>query len=417
MGKIRKTNTNSRNLRTDTLINQYDPTTSNLLKIAWTQHCVPNVRRAYKSATKSYSMYCREIKVPPWPATDIKIAAWLIRISTNVKFTSMKMYLCGVRNHQLTLGYSWNCGKSERLYRTMRWIKRKFPCEITGLKFAISHSVLKAILPLLPGWPIFKRMSFDDLSFATASIIGTTGLLRGGEFLHRPNSDRPLLRKRDLSLSSIHNRSALVATIVQPKAKWWISSANVPIYGSGIRNDPFDPSTIWAHCKKRSPDPNDLNSPAFQMSDGSPLTQAWMTAKTKALCEAASISMQNEQGKLIPIKATSWRAGGTRSAQDAHIPDALIKFMGRWSSNAYMNYMLHTACDVQGAARRMWASPTIVGLNDGQGVIDQSSQSLEDMWIEETVRLAIPAALSSISDDQVNYMWSISSQGSKSNRS
>ena len=98
MGKIRKTNTNSRNLRTDTLINQYDPTTSNLLKIAWTQHCVPNVRRAYKSATKSYSMYCREIKVPPWPATDIKIAAWLIRISTNVKFTSMNMYLCGVRN-------------------------------------------------------------------------------------------------------------------------------------------------------------------------------------------------------------------------------------------------------------------------------------------------------------------------------
>jgi hypothetical protein len=149
--------------------------------------------------------------------------------------------------------------------------------------------------------------------------------------------------------------------------------------------------------------PNDLNSPAFQMPDGSPLTQVWMTAKTKSLCEAAHISMQDEQGRDIPIKAASWRAGGTRSAQDARLPDALIKFMGRWTSNAYMNYMLHTAYDVQGAARRMWASSTIVGLNDGQVAIDQSSPDLEDLWIHNIAQLAI-------SDNQVKHMWSISSK-------
>ena len=403
MGKIRPRHSHSKTVNTKSLIAKYDPITSRLLNKAWTEHCVPSVRRTYKSSARSYTKYCKEIKVQPWPATDITISAWLIRIATSVKFTSMKMYLCGVRSHQLTMGYSWDCGKSERLYRTMRWIKRKFPCDIIGSKFPISHTILKSILPLLPGWPNFTRMTSEDLTFATASIVGTTGLLRGGEFLYRRNSDRPVLRKRDLILSNIHNRSALIATIIQPKTKWWVPSTNVPIYDSGIQRDPYNPSTIWSHCKMRSPNPNDLNSPAFQMPDGSPLTQVWMTAKTKSLCEAAHISMQDEQGRDIPIKAASWRAGGTRSAQDARLPDALIKFMGRWTSNAYMNYMLHTAYDVQGAARRMWASSTIVGLNDGQVAIDQSSPDLDDLWIHNIAQLAI-------SDNQVKHMWSISSK-------
>ena len=94
--------------------------------------------------------------------------------------------------------------------------------------------------------------------------------------------------------------------------------------------------------------------PAYHLANGSPAKKSWMVAKTRRLCEKAGVRLLDDQGKLLPLKMASWRAGGVRSAKDASLSDYMIMELGRWKSVAWQHYVLHTALDVQGAARSMW---------------------------------------------------------------
>jgi hypothetical protein len=338
-----------------------DPVTAGLVDRAWTQHCVPGVCRSFSSIARSYEQFCTTRKLKAWPASDYKVAAWLIRLSTRVKFSSMRMYLSGVRDHQLSRGFPWTITSSERIRRTLRWIKRAFPCTPVASKFAITHQVLQAIFPLLPGWPNLHRMDHDDRAFAVASVTGTAGFLRGGEFLHTTSSTRPLLRLKDISHRIIEGRSALVVSVPQPKTNWWVTIIDVPCYGSNKPQDPMDPTSLWDAYVNLSPAVRSAGLgrnglPAFHFTDGAPLSREWMAKRTLALCQEAGVNMQGPNGTTLPLKAASWRAGGVVSAKQAGLSDSLIMFLGRWTSCAWRHYLLHTPVDVQGAAQRMWAS-------------------------------------------------------------
>ena len=74
-------------------------------------------------------------------------------------------------------------------------------------------------------------MDHDNRAFAVASVTGTAGFLRGGEFLYTTASTRPLLRMKNISSRTIEGRPALVVSIPQPKVYWWVMTSDVPCYG------------------------------------------------------------------------------------------------------------------------------------------------------------------------------------------
>ena len=115
----------------------------------------------------------------------------------------MKVYMAAIRDAQLTMGYQWNLRGNERLRRCIRWIKRKFPCAPHAMKFSITTSILRVILPLLRGWPVLSTMSHNDRLFAVASVLGTSAFLRGGEFLVYPKSVRPVLMSPAINVKII----------------------------------------------------------------------------------------------------------------------------------------------------------------------------------------------------------------------
>ena len=79
-----------------------------------------------------------------------------------------------------------------------------------------------------------------------------------------------------------------------------------------------------------------------------------MVSRTVVLMQLADVQFTDATGKIIPVKAASWRAGGVRSALDAGLSEQMIMRLGRWRSIAWTNYMLQSISDVQGAARSMW---------------------------------------------------------------
>ena len=131
----------------------------------------------------------------PFPAEEQTIAGFCIRHSTTHKVATLKTYMSAIRWAQINRGFVWDLQGSAIMERTWRVLKRRYPASPKALKFAVTFAVIQKILPQLPGWPNPALMSHNDRLFAAATVIGTSGFLRGGEFLAKPNSKRPVLTR------------------------------------------------------------------------------------------------------------------------------------------------------------------------------------------------------------------------------
>ena len=65
-----------------------------------------------------------------------------------------------------------------------------------------------------------------------------------------------------------------------------------------------------------------------------------MTRRTLQLMRAAGISLVDDRGQTLSVMASSWRAGGVRSAVEAGVGEAAIMELGRWHSSAWTHYIL-----------------------------------------------------------------------------
>ena len=157
---------------------------------------VSTTEKSYSSVVRKYVLFCELHNLEPWPVDAIQLCAWIIRLLTTVKPTSLGTYLAGVRYVHINHGYTWTLTGNEYVRRTLRWAKRNFPCGGKALKVPITVAVLRAILPKLKGWPDVDEMSYDDLLCACASVTGVLCFLRGGECLSRRGRPAPSFSTR-----------------------------------------------------------------------------------------------------------------------------------------------------------------------------------------------------------------------------
>lgn len=316
------------------------------------------------SAMRDYRRFTSLRGLPVFPADGLVLAAWMYRMASYVKPTSMNVYLAAVRHHQELEGVPWVLERNHYVGCAKRYLKRRFPTPAKAAKFPITLCVLKATLPLLPGWPNLSTMSHEDRLFACASVLAVMGFLRGGEFLASPGSVRPILMLKDVVVENVRGSLAAIMHIPQPKARFWLRDVRVPCFHNKAMRE-FSPVGLWRAYVRGSPavlagEQGVMSKsllPAFHFRDGSPLSKAWMLKRTKKLCEEKDISMSAADGVKLSLRAASWRAGGVRSALDCETPETMIMELGRWRSDAWRNYMLHSSVDVQGAARSMWGAP------------------------------------------------------------
>ena len=79
-----------------------------------------------------------------------------------------------------------------------------------------------------------------------------------------------------------------------------------------------------------------------------------MVRRTAELMKAADIKFVNKHGAEMEVKMASWRSGAVRSAVDAKADAPTIQALGRWTSDAWQKYLLHSCADLQGAVTAMW---------------------------------------------------------------
>ena len=333
-----------------------DPVGARALSQALVHHVV--CTRTYNSAVKRYVKYMTSRGQPAFPATSEWLAAYIVHAVSSISVSSLKVYLAAIQYHQVLEGYPWMLHKDELVRRALRSVKREFPSPASALKLSISLATIIRMVAKLPGFPNLQALTHNDLVFYLASVMGTCGFLRGGEFLTYAGSKRPVLRQRDVFTAIEGGVEVLKVNVVQPKNMWWLASAVVtcfshPVCGAEV----CDLVTLFKVyrllCSERGLS-NRPCSPALVMADGRALSREFMISRSNDLLDAAGITVYNQAGVRAAVRAASWRAGGVRSALEAGVPAPMIMVLGRWRSSAWENYAMVTASDVALASAKMW---------------------------------------------------------------
>jgi hypothetical protein len=337
-----------------------DPALAAILDTALTEHLCTGTRGAYDSATSAYVEFLHVRGNPhPFPVNRSWLAAFMVYKIHFIGVESLKAYLSGIRHaHELT-GARWLLEGDPIIHKVWRFLKKKHGTSPGVAKFPMTLSMILACATYLPGWPQLERMSHNDRTWLTASVIGTLGFLRGGEFMVSPKPSRPLLRSCDVFHAAFAGKSAVVVKVRRPKGTWWERSMDVRCFSPSSAHD-LDPVTLLATLRRLAPAGAEFpEGPAFFTGDGKALSKVWMLARTSALLVAAGILLFDSLGRAVFLRASSWRCGGVESAKAAGISDSLIMTMGRWSSNAWLAYSsIASPLDFQGATAQMWAAAT-----------------------------------------------------------
>ena len=342
-----------------------DPALAAFVDEALVNHVVRGTKSSYNTAARQYADFCSVRGLQAFPVEAITFCGWLITLASRVRVSSFPVYTSGVRYAQGLLGFPWLLRGNECVRRTIRWLKRRCPEPGKSQKVPVTIAVLRVIFLLLPGWPEMGDMSADDRVFAAASLMAVCGFLRGGEFLTSPRSDRPLLRFECVSISTVGSGEAVIVSVEQPKARFWLTDAKVPCFAACGDDDTFCPVRLWSDYVILSPVPLLPGRAAFLTSCGRPLSKAFMLKRTSALLAQSGIRFVDSLGRELAVRASSWRAGAVRSAIDAGVSEPVIKTFGRWDSSAWSSYLLESTLDLQGATVSMWASPRTRSLPHG----------------------------------------------------
>jgi hypothetical protein len=177
-------------------------------------------------------------------------------------------------------------------------------------------------------------ISFNDLTWASASCIAFFACLRGGEFFVQPKSERPVLTGGAVTIRTPGTGSYVYIEVPSPKTRKDLISIPAVAASSGC-NFAFDPVRLLVEYRKRAAE-RKINvtgkNAAFKSKDGKPINREFMIARAEKLRKAAKIEILDTAGKPIKVSAASWRAGFVLSARQAGIVQENIRTNGRWTS-------------------------------------------------------------------------------------
>lgn len=288
-----------------------------------------NTRATYGSAQKHFMTFMSDNHVAhPLPASEDNVCLWLAHMSlAPLKYTSIKVYLSGLRSLHIDLGLPtvWkNSRKLERIYRAIKRVQ----------------GTADTIKPKLPITTELLR-KFEDLGLLDDNIpehrmlkaamwSATTTLLRTGEFTADDTKRKP----DSASRKTLRMRNWKIIQLDPPVAEIKLDES---------KTDPFRHGVELRMCHtlalkfmhdylQRRKTPLTPDQPLFALDDGSPLTRKTLVAAVEVLLNRANVDFSKYGG-------FSFRRGGATSLRAAKVGEAMVKILGRWRGWSYARYI------------------------------------------------------------------------------
>jgi hypothetical protein len=245
-------------------------------------------------------------------------------------------------------GLDWKLSDNALVQATITSLKKSHPTSNILQKVPLSLELILKLCESMVGWPVLARLSFDDLTWATASSIAFFAALRGGEFFTQPKSDRPLLTGSAVNIHESAQGPYVLINVPSPKTRKDLVSIPAMAASPAATHKyfPLDPVALLRTYRGRAltRSLNVLGSnAAFKTLNGKPLSRSFMVDRAESLRAAAHIKILDMDGKPIKVSAASWRAGFVMSSRHADVLPSTVRSNGRWTSaGGPIPYMVDT---------------------------------------------------------------------------
>ena len=272
-----------------------------------------------------------------------------------LKYTTIKLYLCGVRFAYLKAGIACPLIRTDnsscaRITTLLNAIKR-VQGPVKKCKQPITAAILDRMCSVLNTGYL---TSYMDCLLNAVCVTAFFGFLRCAEFTI--NNDKDFdpafnLCLGDLAFQETHAELLLKSSKTDPFRHGII----IQLYKNTANHKLCPYTKLQTYLSRR----NErflcrLNStePLFLTENGTPLTRSVFMLHVKRIISRLGLDSANFTGH-------SFRVGASTSASSARLEDHLIRTLGRWSSDCYRTYIRTPNRVIQDAQRALLNELTI----------------------------------------------------------
>lgn len=258
--------------------------------------------------------------------------------SLKLKWTTIKLYLAGIRFHYLQAGLPNPLQSGDRLQCIIRGIKRS-QVKISKPRLPIDMKILNQICKLLRSG-VFSP--YIDKTLECMCVLAFYGFLRCSEFTVRSHkSVCSCLRMKDIKFAQ--DKCMFTLSLVSSKTDPFRNGVEIPFF----RNKTICPvSCMLSYLTGYRKESLSSNEPLFVDAHKQPFSR-----------ESFISYLRDIMGRLGYKEADycghSFRVGAATVAASSGIEDHLIQTLGRWSSSCYVRYIRVPRSTVQDAQRKM----------------------------------------------------------------
>ena len=304
----------------------------------------PSTRRTYRTAQSQYYSFCVLYHTQIFPLTQetlMRFVGWLA--ARGLAHATIKGYLSGVRHaHLMTLGTDPAISGMPLLHSLLQGVKRAQ---------ARSGSVVRRRLPitavvmrlLKSSWESTRGASYEGKLLWALACVCFFGFLRSGEATvpTLAGYDRAVhLSMADVSMDSAASPSVVSLRIKESKTDPFRSGVTVHL--GRTDRDLCPVAALLSFVADRGLQPG----PLFVHHDGRPVTRQWLVNRVREAIAFAGMDP-------TPFSGHSFRSGAATTAAAAGVEDAVIKTLGRWSSQAYQVYVQLPRSSLAGVCIRL----------------------------------------------------------------
>ena len=280
----------------------------------------PSTRSKYHNHFKTYTAFCKVLKLPNLPASQNSLILFATYMSPNHSHKDITSHIAAIKFFSDITGHHLDIKPLHRLYRVLRGIKRTQGSQVKRPpRIPITPPILTQLGHNL--WNSSLNLQ-DKLMLWAAMLTAFHGFLRVSEYTssHVKKFD-PLstLCHRDIAIQP----TSIALRIKASKTDPFRQGAIIHLFRNNTHLCPVQALTSYVNSRPCGA------GPLFAWQDGRYLTRQGF----------ATILARIKPQHITSMSSHSFRIGAASTAAAAGFPRWLIQALGRWTSNCYRDYI------------------------------------------------------------------------------
>ena len=305
--------------------------------------------KVYRAGWTRYQTFANQFEIASTPVTLEKVTLFIAYLgSQGLAVSTIEVYLAGIRYFRIQANPSCMAPSLHSPYINLiiKGIKRINSASVpTRARLPITATLMGRIKSSLSA----KPHQWENLMVWAACCTGFFGFLCCAEFVTPDNTHfDPKVHLSISNLEYVHSDTQPYISLQIKASKTDQLRQGIMATLGGTKTEVCPVAAILDYLGTRGNTPGSL----FINSDGSPLRRRQFVLSVQRALVQAGVN-----GELF--NGHSFRIGAATSANQAGVPETMIKILSWWQSSAYQGYIRPSAPTLAAVSSRIVSAPKV----------------------------------------------------------